>query len=314
MVDHNSAEIFDIPALARNRMRAARDFHNYDFLFSYCEDQILDRLSLIKRSFQTVLLIGARKSPAFISKLKTQLGADFIVQTDLTQAYFQTAIEDEDKDKNTPPAPSSVICQDDFLPFKGGSFDLILSSFHCHTINDLPGALFQIRRILKPDGLFLSALPGGETLTELRQSLMQTEIETKNGLSPRVFPFADKQDAGALLQRAGFALPVVDSENITVTYAHLFDLIKDLRGMGEQNSLLARNKNHPGREFFLNAARYYSTHFGEPDGRIRAGFEIIFMLGWAPHESQQKPLRPGSAEKSLADALNTQEIKTGETP
>jgi hypothetical protein len=151
---------------------------------------------------------------------------------------------------------------------------------------------------------------GGETLKELRNSLMNAELKTKGGLSPRVFPFADKQDMGALLQRAGYNLPVVDSDFVTVTYEHIFKLMKDLRGMGENNIIIERSKVNPGRALFFKAAELYHKEFAEEDGRIPATFEVIFLHGWAPHESQQKPLQPGSAQKRLADALNTQEIKT----
>ena len=172
-------------------------------------------------------------------------------------------------------------------------------------MNDLPGALIQIKNALKPDGLFIGAMFGGETLKELRESLIQTELNMKGGVSPRIAPFADKQDMGALMQRAAFALPVIDSETVTVTYDNLFKLMHDLRGMGESNILAARNKTYPSRDFFTKTAEYYQTHFSEPDGRLIATFEIIFLLGWAPHASQQKPLKPGSAEKNLADVLSS---------
>ncbi len=193
-------------------------------------------------------------------------------------------------------------------------YDLITSSLILHTINDLPGALVQIKRALKPDGLFMAAMFGGESLYELRESLMSAEIALKGGASPRVFPFADKQQAGALLQRAGFALPVIDSEIVTVSYENIFKLMHDLRGMGESNIIKARSRVNPGKAFFAKAAEHYQENFSEDDGRIIASFEIIFLLGWAPHDSQQKPLAPGSAKTRLADALSTDEIKTGDKP
>ena len=188
-------------------------------------------------------------------------------------------------------------------------YDLITSALELHTINDLPGALLQIRGALKPDGLFVGALFGGETLHELRASLQHAEMQTKGGVSPRVFPFADKQQIGGLLQRAGFALPVVDSEIVTVTYENIFKLMHDLRGMGESNIITERSRAYPGKAFFMEAAKYYADHYSESDGRITASFEVIFMLGWAPHESQQTPLKPGSAEHRLSDALKTKEAK-----
>ncbi len=203
----------------------------------------------------------------------------------------------------------AVMDAEEILGFEEGSCDLITSVLDLHTINDLPGALIQIRRSLKPDGLFIGAMFGGETLYELRESLTQAELEIKGGASPRVHPFASKQDLGALLQRAGFALPVVDSEILTVTYADMFRLMHDLRGMGETNILALRNKSYPGKGLFLQAAQYYQHKFSEPDGRIYASFEILFLLGWAPHASQQQPLKPGSAQNRLADALKTSETK-----
>lgn len=200
------------------------------------------------------------------------------------------------------------------LPYSEHSMDLIRSNLMLHTVNDLPGLLLQIRKALKPDGLFVAAMFGGESLYQLRKCLMDAEMELKGGASPRVFPFIDKQQAGALMQRAGFALPVIDSEMVTVTYQNMFKLMADLRGMGENNILHARDRRNPGKAFFMRAAELYQERYAEDDGRICATFEMIFLLGWSPHESQQKPLKPGSAQNRLADALDTEEIKTGETP
>ncbi len=204
------------------------------------------------------------------------------------------------------------LLSDEYLDCEPSNLDLITSTLNMHSINDLPGLLTQTCRALKPDGLFLAAMFGGETLHELRDSLTQTELKLKGGLSPRVFPFADKQQMGALLQRAGFALPVVDSETLTVTYDNMFALMHELRGMGESNIIRERSRLNPGKAFFIDAAQHYAQHHADPDGRIRASFEIIFLIGWSPHDSQQKPLKPGSAKTRLADALKTKEIKTGE--
>lgn len=222
---------------------------------------------------------------------------------------FKTALHLDD-DKTIGKSP--VTFDEEFLPVANQSLDLITCNLNLHTINDLPGALIQFRRALKPDGLFIASMFGGETLHELRQSLTHAEMELKGGVSPRVFPFADKQDMGALMQRAGFALPVVDSDILTVTYADMFKLINDLRAMGESNIIAARDKRYVGKEFFFKAAQHYQENFSDPDGRIRASFEIIFLIGWAPHDSQQKPLKPGSAQNRLADALETKEIGAGE--
>jgi hypothetical protein len=167
---------------------------------------------------------------------------------------------------------------------------------------------------LKPDGLFLAAMIGGETLFNVRDALTRAEMEITGGLSPRIAPFADKQQMGALMQRAGFALPVVDSDFITATYESLFHLMHDLRAMGEGNAVLERQKTFTRKSIFLRAQEIYAQSFADLDGRLPVQFEIIFMIGWAPHASQQKPLRPGSAQNRLAEALNTIEIKTGDMP
>lgn len=183
------------------------------------------------------------------------------------------------------------------------SQDLILSPLCLHGINDLPGALLQIRHALKPDGLFIGAMFGGETLRELRECVMVAEMKLCGGASPRVAPMAHRQDIAALMQRAGFALPVVDADTLTVTYGDIFRLMTDLRGMGETNALAARRKNFSPRALFIEAGRIYRDKFGDSERRITATFEIIYMTGWAPHESQQKPLKRGSAEYSLSDVL-----------
>lgn len=206
----------------------------------------------------------------------------------------------------------AVVADEEFFPFAAGSLDLVLSNMTLHTVNDLPGALIQIKRSLRADGLFLAALFGGETLHELRACLMEAEAEIRGGISPRIAPFADKQQAGGLLQRAGYALPVVDSEILTVTYPSLLALMRDLKGMGEGNALAHRDKTYRGKKLFMRAEEIYRDRYCEGDGRLRATFEILFIIGWAPHDSQQKPLRPGSAEHSLAEALNSEEFTAGE--
>jgi SAM-dependent methyltransferase len=172
-----------------------------------------------------------------------------------------------------------------------------------HLVNDLPGTLIQIRRALKPDGLLLAAIPGAGTLSELRDVLLSAEAEMTGGASPRVIPFVDVRDAGALLQRAGFALPVVDTETYTVRYDSLFSLLQDVRAMGMANPLTGRSRVPLTRSFFVRAAELYAERYSDPDGRVRATFSIIYASGWAPHESQQKPLKPGSAKMRLADVL-----------
>lgn len=189
------------------------------------------------------------------------------------------------------------------LALTPASLDLVVSALALQFVNDLPGVLAQIRRALKPDGLFLAAMIGGETLTELRQSFAAAEAEVEGGVSPRVAPFADLRDLGALLQRAGFALPVTDVDRIVVRYDNAFALMQDLRRMGATNILNERRRTPSRRATFLKMAEIYAERFSDPDGRIRATFDIVWMSGWAPHDSQQKPLKPGSAKMSLADAV-----------
>jgi SAM-dependent methyltransferase len=183
------------------------------------------------------------------------------------------------------------------------SLDLAVSALALQLVNDLPGVLAQVRRALKPDGLLLAATLGGDTLTELRQSFAAAEAELDGGVSPRVAPFADLRDIGALLQRTGFALPVIDVDRVIVRYDSVFALMQDLRRMGATNVLVERRRTPLRRATLLRMAAVYAERFSDPDGRIRATFDVIWLSGWAPHESQQKPLRPGSAKASLADAV-----------
>ena len=198
------------------------------------------------------------------------------------------------------------------IPLAPESLDLAVSGLAFQFVNDLPGVLAQIRRALKPDGLLLAAMIGGDTLTELRQAFAAAEAELESGVSPRVAPFADLRDVGALLQRAGFALPVTDVDRAVVRYDNAFALMRDLRRMGATNILVERRRIPTRRATMLRMAQIYAERFADPDGRIRATFDIIWLSGWAPHESQQKPLRPGSAKTRLADALRTTEIPAGE--
>ncbi len=290
----NDINIFERKQIARYRKRCAPNLADHDFLFRWASNQILERLDLIKRDFKNILQIGERDTQTLPQLQNSNINT---IQIDLNSNFNSTITADEE-----------------FLPIKPESQDLIISNLGLHSINDLPGTLLQIKQALKPDGLFIAALFGGSTLTQLRDSLMQAELKLKGGISPRVSPFADKQDCGALLQRAGFALPVIDSDCLTVTYDNMFKLMNDLRGMGESNAITARNKINPGKQLFIEAAQIYQEKYAEPDNRIPATFEIIFLLGWAPHDSQQKPLKPGSAKHSLATALGTEEQSTGDSP
>ncbi len=209
------------------------------------------------------------------------------------------------------PVPRAVATEE-ALPLKEGSLDLVISALSLHLVNDLPGALIQIRRALRPDGLFLAALLGGETLIELRQAFMMAETETLGGVSPRVFPTADVRDMGALLQRAGFALPVADSDRLTVTYPTPLALLGELKAMGAANALVARSLKPMRRDTLTRATEIYASRFTGKNGKVSATFEILYLCGWSPHESQQKPLKPGSAKARLADALGATEIAAGD--
>lgn len=277
-------ELFDRHILRQKRARCAAHLPDYSFLLDWSARQIQDRLADIKRHFTCGVQIGARGA--------VNLGAAQVACIDITPALSPTIIADEE-----------------FLPFAHRALDLVVSNLSLHSTNDLPGVLVQIRRALKADGLFIASMLGGETLRELRESFMQAELAVTGGASPRVMPFADKPQMGDLLQRTGFSLPVIDSDIITVTYDSIFKLMHDLRGMGESSIITERSKTLLRRDVLAEAARYYSTHFAEADGRLRASFEVIFLIGWAPHESQQKPLKPGSADVRLADVLGTKESK-----
>jgi SAM-dependent methyltransferase len=210
------------------------------------------------------------------------------------------------------PAGLRVATDEETLPFANETLDLVVSALALQWTNDLPGALIQVRRALKPDGLFLAALVGGDSLSELREALAAAETEVEGGVSPRVAPFIDVRALGGLLQRAGFALPVVDVDRLTLRYGRLADLFRDLRRMGATNALLERRRAPLKRATLARAAAIYGDRFADTDGRLRATFDILWLSGWAPHESQQRPLKPGSAKMRLADALGGRERPAGE--
>jgi len=293
-------EIFDRNALRVHRDRAAQTFGEYDFLVREIGARLSDRLLDMARTFPLALDLGARTG-GYGPVPGGPGGIEHVVSCELSERMARQ-IEN-----------SGVVCDPEILPFAEGRFDLVYSNLELHWANDLPGCLLQITRSLKPDGLFLAAILGGNTLTELRDVLMAAELDVTGGASPRVSPFAELRDAGALLQRAGLALPVVDADEITVTYENLFRLLADLRGMGETNTVRERVRTATRRNIFLRAAELYLERYPAEDGRIRATFEIIFLHGWAPHESQQRALRPGSAKTSLADALGTAEYSAGDS-
>jgi SAM-dependent methyltransferase len=283
--------IFDRLLQRRRRSRAAALPAN--FLLDHVAGELADRLSVVLRRFNVGVDLGTPGDA--VRRSLRRLGAGMIVGADVIAHGKPFVVADEEA-----------------LPFRDSSLDFVVSGLALHFANDLPGVLAQIRRALKPDGLFLAALLGGETLTELRQAFAEAESEIEGGASPRVAPFADLRQIGALLQRAGFALPVTDVERVTVRYSSVFDLMHDLRRMGAANTLVARRRVPLRRTTLMQMADVYARRFADADGRIRTTFDIVWLSGWAPHPNQQQPLRPGSAKARLADALGTREISAGE--
>jgi SAM-dependent methyltransferase len=286
--------IFDRRLLRARRARA-RAQGPETFLIDRVAVELAERLSAVLRQFECAVDLGTPTDA-----VRRALEGSGKVTALIAAASYD--------------APLRVAADEEALPFADGSLDLVVSALALQFVNDLPGTLIQVRRALRPDGLLLAALVGGDSLTELREAFAQAESEIEGGVSPRVAPFADLRELGALLQRAGFALPVVDSDKLIVRYASVFDLMRDLRRMGATNVLNERRRAPLKRATLRRLAEIYAERFADADGRVRATFEIAWLSGWAPHESQQKPLRPGSARARLADALGTKEIPTGEKP
>ena len=296
MVERQIAEspiVFD-RLLQRRRRRRAAVLSTANFLLERVAGELADRLSVVLRRFEIGVDLGTpgdavRASLRRLGSVATIVGVDVVVRS-----------------------KPFVIADEEALPFGDAAVDLVVSGLGLQFVNDLPGVLTQIRHALKQDGLFLAALLGGETLTELRQAFAAAESEIEGGVSPRVAPFADLRQLGALLQRAGFALPVTDVERVTVRYDSAFDLMHDLRRMGATNPLVARRRSPLRRQTLLQMADIYGRRFADADRRIRATFDIVWLSGWAPHPDQQQPLKPGSAKTRLADALGTREISAGD--
>ena len=291
--------IFD-RSLLRARRRRAAALGAESFLIDRVADELAERLTAVLRNFERAVDLGTptdavRHALAASGKVGTVIAAE-PAAAQLDRTFLRVAADEE------------------ALPFADASLDLVVSGLALQFVNDLPGTLIQIRRALKADGLLLAALIGGESLTELREAFGAAESEIEGGVSPRVAPFADVRDMGALLQRAGFALPVVDTDRLTVRYDSVFALMRDLRRMGATNALAERRRTPLKRATLARMADIYGARFADPDGRLRASFDIVWLSGWAPHESQQQPLKPGSATLRLADALGTKEIPTGEKP
>jgi len=288
--------IFD-RALIRRRQKRAAALGPATFLLARVAGDLAERVGAVLRRFEVALDLGTPGEAVRAALLR--LGSvGSMVKAD--------AVSDSRG------ADRLIAADEEALPFADATFDLVVSALALQFVNDLPGVFVQVRRALKPDGLFLAALLGGETLTELRQSFAAAESEVEGGVSPRVAPFADLRDLGALLQRAGFALPVTDVDRLTVRYDSAFALMGDLRRMGATNALNARRRQPLRRATLLRMAEIYAQRFADADGRIRATFEILWLSGWAPHPGQQQPLKPGSAKARLADALGTRENSAGE--
>jgi SAM-dependent methyltransferase len=282
-------QVFDTDLLIERKKRALRaGIADADFLMRRVAEDLGDRLSAVGRNFPDAAALFCQ-TPAAADVLRRSGKVANVRRIEADAAMFGSA-------GGTVAAPETV-------PLPPESIDLAVSLLSLHSVNDIPGMLVQIRRALRPDGLFLGALAGAGTLAELREALLLAETELSGGASPRIAPFVDVRDAGGLLQRAGFALPVADTETIRVRYASMFELMRDLRVMGETSVLTARPRRAAPLGLFSRAAEIYAERHAEADGRVPATFQIVWLSGWAPHASQQKPLKPGSATARLADAL-----------
>ena len=290
-----SNQIFDRQLVRARRRRYGPDAPS--FLSDFAVQELTGRLAEVNRSFEKICALNA--VPGLAHALKSAGHTGSIVTMDSAHGLLRP--EDE----------LSFVGDEEFLPLKPQSLPCILSILSLQLVNDLPGCLIQIRRSLREDGLFLGALMGAGSFGELRQVFIQAEAELSAGVAPRVAPLPDVRDLGSLLQRAGFALPVVDSDKITVRYSDFTSLMKDIRSLGWANPLTQRTRNFLRRDVLLRAGELYHDQFADPDGRIRSTFEVVWLTGWSPHESQQKPLPPGSAKHRLADALGTSEHRWG---
>lgn len=273
-------EVFDRALIMKRRAQISDDH----FLAARCAQDAAERLLDINRNFKNALIMGPER---FCENLIAALPEDKIET--LTRA-------DDSADEEA-------------LPYSSGQFDVIISGLRLHQVNDLPGALVQMRAALKADGVMIAAMFGGQTLTELRHVLYEAEESLYGGITPRIAPMADFQQLAALLQRTGFALPVIDTDRVTVRYSNPMRLFSDLKAMGESNALSARSRKAVSKRFLQRAAQIYLKRHGDTNGKVPATFEILWLTGWSPHESQQKPLKPGSAKMRLADALSAKEIK-----
>jgi SAM-dependent methyltransferase len=286
--------IFDRALLRQRRHRAAPAASGHDFLIARAAEDLIERLTMVRRRFPIALNLGAHHG-LLGARLQSLPGVEVVIQMEVARGLLWQC------------SGLRVQADEEALPFRSQALDLVVSALVLQLVNDLPGTLVQIRHALKPDGLLLAAVLGGATLHELRTAFFLAEEEVEGGASPRVAPFADVRELGALLLRAGFALPVVDAQTVTVTYPDALALMRELKAAGAGNALQARRRRPLRRTTLLRAAEHYADRFGLPNGRVPATFEVVTLTGWAPHESQQQPLRPGSATARLAEALGTAE-------
>jgi SAM-dependent methyltransferase len=301
--------IFDPELLTRRRRRVMPAAPGVDFLMQRAAEDLVDRLAGVQREFKIAADIGA--GGTVLARRLADLGSrapDVLLSVD-PLADVLPASEPRPPDH---PRILPVAAGEEALPLRESGLDLATSVLSLHLVNDLPGTLVQIRRALKPDGLLLATLLGGETLKELREAMLVAESEVSGGASPRVAPFADVRDLGMLLQRAGFALPVVDADVVSVAYPDPLALMRELKVMGASNMLVERRRVPMSRGLLMRAAAVYAERFSRADGRVLATFEILTLTAWAPHDSQQKPLQPGSAKASPADALGVAKRPAGD--
>lgn len=298
MVSSPPPKLFDRAQIARNRDRASSNFREYAFLKGRESTQLLERLEDSPRKFEHALDLWAHDGQASEALLKSDLITS-------VRALEPSLLMSEQLRARGIEAVHAI---DEALPFDENSFDLVASVLSLHWANDLLGLMTQVKTVLRPDGLFLACLFGGGTLRELRAALIEAESELTGGVSPRLSPLPSLQDMAALLQRAGFVLPVADIDHVTVRYTHPMQLLQDLKGMGEQAAFARQNgqERRPlSRRILARMSEIYQERFSDPDGRVRASFEIIWLSGWAPGPGQPKPLRPGSGKFSLADAVKS---------
>jgi NADH dehydrogenase [ubiquinone] 1 alpha subcomplex assembly factor 5 len=290
--------IFDRALLRQRRHRAATAASRHEYLIAQAAQDLIERLAIVRRRFPVAVNLGAHHG-LLGAGLQSLPGIEVVVQMEAAGGLLRQC------------SGLRLQADEEALPFRGRSLDLVVSALALQLVNDLPGTLLQIRHALKPDGLLLAAMLGGATLHELRTAFFLAEEEIEGGASPRVAPFADVRDLGALLLRAGFALPVADAQTVTVTYPDALALMRELKAMGASNVLRARRRRPLRRATLLRAVEHYADRFGLSNGRVPATFEVVTLTGWAPHESQQQPLRPGSAAVRLAEALGTVERRVG---